>query len=77
MLDLITGGSGSLYAIGAVLLAALAVGARDTAARLIVPEGAWMSGFYRTVAIAGSTAVLVLGVVLMHGAVTAPMRPFL
>lgn len=74
-------GAAFVMAIGTAitvgLLAALAVGARDTAARLIVPEGAWMSGFYRTVAIAGSTAVLVLGVVLMHGAVTAPMRPFL
>jgi ABC-type nickel/cobalt efflux system permease component RcnA len=64
-------------AITVAILASLAVGSRDLAARAIGARSRHLSAFYRLVAIAGALAVLALGAVLLHAALTAPARPFL
>lgn len=63
-------------AITVASLAGLAVTGRDLAGRLFTRNNRLLTGFYRTVAIAGSLAVLTLGLLLLHGALTAPGRVF-
>jgi ABC-type nickel/cobalt efflux system permease component RcnA len=58
------------------VLAVLAVGARDLAGRLAAARSGLAEAFYRAVAVAGSLAVLFLGVALLLSAIDAPARPF-
>ena len=64
-------------AITVAALATLAVGSRDVAARLLASRARALGVFYRVVALIGALIVLILGVSLLHAALTAPARPFM
>lgn len=64
-------------AITVATLAVFAVGARELAAKFFDGNASRLMTFYRTVSIAGALGVTLLGVILLHGALTAPTRAFL